>query len=48
MNDYDRWKTEEPIDDRFDGVCAYCGEPVPQGKQFCDKNCKKGYESDMD
>lgn len=44
MNNYDQWKLESGIEEK-DNDCQYCGEPCET--EFCDKDCKKGYEYDM-
>lgn len=30
----------------IDSRCLYCNEPLPDGEEFCDSNCRKGYKND--
>ena len=41
---YDDWKQQSPPS--FNTTCDFCGEPIEDGQQFCNDNCRKGYKQD--
>ena len=44
---YDDWLAHNP-DDNFTEkcTCLFCGEELPDGKSFCDINCRIGLDND--
>lgn len=35
-----------PMEANSTGYCLYCEEVVPQGKRWCDGDCRDGWERD--
>ncbi|MDR2092328.1 MAG: DUF2116 family Zn-ribbon domain-containing protein [Azoarcus sp.] len=29
------------------GVCLYCGEPLPDGRRWCDANCRDDWQKEQ-
>lgn len=43
MLNYDNWKQDTPdsFDYEEDRECRYCGYSIPDGEDYCSKECKK-------
>jgi len=53
-SEFEQARIQERIESRKDngpppcGECHYCGEPLNDGRRFCDAECRDDWQRDMD